>query len=143
VSIENECCIPNTSTTPLQYQFDVTNLSGVPVKHFAIVNTNPPRSISPPSGVFVPKLLPHSTATIKLTMSTSSIEFDLVLEDENHNEICRIHVCSPCAYNRSSGDDPGCSVEIPTVSEWGLVILTLLLLAGAKIYFGLRRTVTA
>ncbi len=32
---------------------------------------------------------------------------------------------------------------IPTVSEWGLVILTLLLLAGAKIYFGRRRVVTA
>lgn len=32
---------------------------------------------------------------------------------------------------------------IPTVSEWGLVILTLLLLTGAKIYFGRRRVVTA
>ena len=28
---------------------------------------------------------------------------------------------------------------IPTVSEWGLVVLTLLLLTGAKIYFGRRR----
>ena len=25
---------------------------------------------------------------------------------------------------------------IPTVSQWGLVVLTLLLLTGAKIYFG-------
>ncbi|MCH7884827.1 MAG: IPTL-CTERM sorting domain-containing protein [Planctomycetes bacterium] len=32
---------------------------------------------------------------------------------------------------------------IPTVSEWGLVILTLLLLTGAKIYFGRRRVATA
>ena len=32
---------------------------------------------------------------------------------------------------------------IPTVSEWGLVIMTLLLLTGAKIYFGRRRLVTA
>jgi hypothetical protein len=27
---------------------------------------------------------------------------------------------------------------IPTVSEWGLVVMTLLLLTGAKIYFGRR-----
>jgi len=28
---------------------------------------------------------------------------------------------------------------IPTVSEWGLIVMTLLLLAGAKVYFGRRR----
>ena len=28
---------------------------------------------------------------------------------------------------------------IPTVSEWGLVVLALLLLTGAKVYFGRRR----
>ncbi len=39
-------------------------------------------------------------------------------------------------------DDPDCDLEplcmgiIPTVSQWGLVILTLLLLTGAKVYFG-------
>jgi len=27
---------------------------------------------------------------------------------------------------------------IPTVSEWGLVVMTLLLLTGAKVYFGWR-----
>ena len=32
---------------------------------------------------------------------------------------------------------------IPTVSEWGLVVLTLLLLIGAKIYFARRETATA
>jgi hypothetical protein len=32
---------------------------------------------------------------------------------------------------------------IPTVSEWGLVVLTLVLLIGAKIYFARRRTATA
>ena len=40
----------------------------------------------------------------------------------------------------------GCDANftpIPTVSEWGLVIMTLLLLTGAKIYFGRRRLVTA
>lgn len=34
------------------------------------------------------------------------------------------------------GLDPACMGIIPTVSEWGLVILALLLLTGAKIYFG-------
>lgn len=29
---------------------------------------------------------------------------------------------------------------IPTVSEWGLVVMTLLLLTGAKFYFGRRRS---
>ena len=33
---------------------------------------------------------------------------------------------------------PGCQGAIPTVSEWGLVILALLLLVGAKVYFGRR-----
>jgi hypothetical protein len=32
---------------------------------------------------------------------------------------------------------------IPTVSEWGIVILTLLLLTGAKVYFGRRQAATA
>jgi len=67
-----------------------------------------------------------------------------------------VETCDPAADQCQDGDLP-CSpdqmcneetdtcedVVIPTVSEWGLVILTLLLLAGAKIYFGLRRTVTA
>jgi hypothetical protein len=32
---------------------------------------------------------------------------------------------------------------IPTVSEWGLVVLTLLLLVGAKVYFGRRQSAAA
>ena len=31
---------------------------------------------------------------------------------------------------------PECPSNIPTVSEWGLVVLTLLLLVVAKVYFG-------
>jgi hypothetical protein len=34
---------------------------------------------------------------------------------------------------------PSCVDAIPTVSAWGLAILTMLLLAGAKIHFGRRR----
>ncbi len=39
--------------------------------------------------------------------------------------------------------DPPCEGEgpIPTVSEWGLVAMALLLLVGAKVYFGRRRQV--
>lgn len=33
---------------------------------------------------------------------------------------------------------PGCADAIPTVSEWGVLILALLLLVGAKLYFGNR-----
>lgn len=33
---------------------------------------------------------------------------------------------------------PGCDTAIPTVSEWGLVILGLLLLVAGKVYFGRR-----
>jgi hypothetical protein len=32
---------------------------------------------------------------------------------------------------------------IPTVSEWGIAVLTLLLLIGAKVYFGRRQAATA
>ena len=34
-------------------------------------------------------------------------------------------------------------VAIPTVSQWGLVVLTLLLLVGAKVYFGRRQSAAA
>jgi len=37
---------------------------------------------------------------------------------------------------------PECVGAIPTVSQWGLLVLALLLMVGAKIYFG-RRTATA
>ncbi|MDO8630149.1 MAG: thrombospondin type 3 repeat-containing protein [Phycisphaerales bacterium] len=36
-----------------------------------------------------------------------------------------------------------CDALTPTVSSWGLVVLTLLLLIGAKIYFARRQTATA
>jgi hypothetical protein len=40
------------------------------------------------------------------------------------------------------GLDDLCDIDnIPTVSEWGLVIMTLLLLTCAKIYFGRRPVV--
>ena len=34
---------------------------------------------------------------------------------------------------------PECDGAIPTVSQWGIVVMALLLLAAGKIYFGRRR----
>ncbi len=49
--------------------------------------------------------------------------------------------CTADTCNEPTGtcthDDAGCA--IPTVSEWGLVVLTLLLLTGAKVHFGRRQ----
>lgn len=42
--------------------------------------------------------------------------------------------------NNGDGQDDACGEAIPTASEWGLVVLTLLLLAAGKIYFSYRRT---
>jgi len=52
----------------------------------------------------------------------------------------------PCPAEFDCDEDQDTCVEspvIPTVSEWGLVVLTLLLLIGAKIYFSGRETATA
>ena len=38
---------------------------------------------------------------------------------------------------------PGCIGAIPAVSEWGLVILALLLLVAGKVYFGRRRELSS
>ena len=35
--------------------------------------------------------------------------------------------------------DSDCPETIPTVSQWGMVVMALLLLAGAKVYFRRRR----
>ena len=41
----------------------------------------------------------------------------------------------------ANGIDDACEEQpIPTVSEWGLVVMVLLLLAGGKVYFGRRRS---
>lgn len=46
-------------------------------------------------------------------------------------------------YRDQTCTQVACTNAIPTVSEWGLVIMTLLLLAGAKVYFGRRREALA
>lgn len=59
-----------------------------------------------------------------------------VAADECGNE-------SSCAFDVELSETGECFIVIPTVSEWGLVVLTLLLLTGAKIYFGRRQVEVA
>jgi len=49
--------------------------------------------------------------------------------------------CTPCDWrpNERCADFTCAHAAIPTVSHWGLVIMTLLLLTGAKVAFGPRR----
>ena len=49
------------------------------------------------------------------------------------------NLCDICAGVDDAIFCPGCKTAIPTVSQWGLVVLTLLLLTVGKVYFGGRR----
>lgn len=54
--------------------------------------------------------------------------------------------CDKCVWSKLQSCFGAGAIEcthnsIPTVSEWGLVVLTLLLLTGAKVYFGRRQAV--
>jgi cysteine-rich repeat protein len=66
----------------------------------------------------------------------------------NGIETCTAAGCvpgqSPCNETETCYEDIDTCVSgaIPTVSAWGLLVLTLLLLAGAKIYFARRETAT-
>lgn len=63
------------------------------------------------------------------------------LQSEEPDSSCRDGNDNDCD-TLTDCDDPDCGLEpacigiVPTVSEWGLVILALLLLTAAKIYFG-------
>jgi hypothetical protein len=62
-------------------------------------------------------------------------------------ETCSGAGCSssgnPCPEGTTCNEDTDTcdSAVIPTVSEWGLVVMALLLLAGAKVYFGRREVI--
>lgn len=50
----------------------------------------------------------------------------------------------PPSCDQQDCDTVNCDeLEIPTVSEWGLVVMTLLLLVGGTLYFGQRKSATA
>ena len=52
---------------------------------------------------------------------------------------------NPCAPSEvcDEVEDECVAASIPAVSEWGLVVLALLLLAGGKVYFNRRRCAAA
>ena len=50
-----------------------------------------------------------------------------------------VNACDLCPGVDDAVFAPECEGAIPTTSQWGLIVLTLLLLAGGKIYFGGRR----
>jgi hypothetical protein len=62
-------------------------------------------------------------------------------------ETCTANGCTssgnPCAEGLVCNEDTDTcdNPVIPTVSEWGLVVMALLLLAGAKVYFGRREVI--
>ena len=47
-----------------------------------------------------------------------------------------VDVCDRCPGVDDALFGPECGSAIPTTSQWGLIVLTLLLLAGGKIFFG-------
>ena len=49
------------------------------------------------------------------------------------------NLCDICAGVDDAIFCPGCKVAIPTLSQWGLVVLALLLLTVSKVYFGGRQ----
>jgi hypothetical protein len=67
--------------------------------------------------------------------------------EEECMEMAREEVCVYAGDGSSCNDDDGdgrpdaCAQPIPTVSEWGLLILTLLFLTAAKLRFGSRPVV--
>lgn len=63
---------------------------------------------------------------------------DKVAAADCDGDYLTFHVGQTCGQIECVAD----FIAIPTVSEWGLVVLTLLLLIGAKVYFG-RRAATA
>ena len=70
-----------------------------------------------------------------------------VMDDINVDEILPLEF-EPVTINVVAPDDPDCEGdpdcgEIPTVSEWGVAIMALLLLIGGKVYFTRRRRATA
>jgi len=98
-------------------------------------------------GTFTINFVNHFTATFianatpKAYILLPSFQPLLLTVSEGPDPSCHDGKDNDCD-TLSDCDDPDCGLEpacmgvIPTVSVWGLVILTLLLLTGAKVYFG-------
>jgi hypothetical protein len=82
------------------------------------------------------------TPTVPCTLSGETCEFNwtdtpatCTCPDSSSVGTCCINISHFSEYGLVTPDQP-----IPTVSEWGLVVLTLLLLVCAKVYFGRSET---
>lgn len=92
------CDIDGTGT--IDYSFDLTNLSGVPVKHLLVV---------PPAGVTAtPNIITNTPslpdgATMPVNLSFSGVDtseefcFELILLSPEGEECCAIEICLNCA----------------------------------------------
>jgi len=127
------------------------------VRRIEIVDSNPPLLVDCPETIticrkaeldFTPPTCTDTCGTCGVVCVRSDnlpfpgpgpsgpITVTCVASDECGNE-------SSCTVDVDVSDSGECFVVIPTVSEWGLVILTLLLLTGAKVFFGRRRVEAA
>ena len=100
--------------------------------------------------------VPRYFATLILTVSDDatgtftvgpSAQCCTEMRDINSDKILPLEI-EPVTINVVTPDDPDCEGDpdcgvIPTVSEWGVAIMALLLLIGGKVYFARRRRATA
>jgi len=127
---------------------------GTCVQHIYLVDTTPPVLVDCPETVtvclkneelpFTPPTCTDTCGDCTVTCIRSDglplhdpvpdgpITVVCIAEDDCGNE-------SSCAFDVEISETGDCFIVIPTVSTWGLVILTLLLMTGAKIYFGRRQ----
>lgn len=127
---------------------------GTCVQNIEIVDTNPPLLVDCPGPIticsnagsleFTPPTCTDTCGTCTVTCVRSDqlplhdpvlegpITITCIASDECVNE-------SSCAFDVGISDSQECFEIVPTVSQWGLVVLTLLLLIGAKIHFGRRQ----
>jgi hypothetical protein len=166
-TIVNDCTTQTAGVTPppkLSITRTITALDGtatsvatgggpnsaVCVQHIDIFDTTPPLVVGCPTEIvvcpddelnFTPPTCTDACGPCTVTCVRgdgrpldapvdlpTTISCTAVDECDNDSVACEVVV--------RFGDD--CAKIIPTVSEWGLVVLTLLLLIGAKIHFGLR-----
>jgi len=126
------------------------------VQHIEIVDSNPPLLIGCPDTITICRKadLPFTPPTCTDTCGTCSVTCvrsdNQPLPGPPPSEPITITCTASDECNESSctidvelSDSGECFVKIPTVSEWGLVVLTLLLLTGAKVFFGRRQVAAA
>ena len=96
------------------------------------------RQVNNPSGTFIIQFATTSGRTEDLTCDPITYApLEAILSKDAFNGLYEAFEVEPGTCPLSGGG------AIPAVSEWGLAIMALLLLTGAKIYFGRRRSAEA